>query len=251
MGVAGMDASLTAPRAPVRRRSPPRDGTSRARPRARDHARGVLLLRPRVALPAGQRRGRALLAPAARRDARPSRSGRCCPAWSAASFEAAYREAVGLGRPVRSRRRHRRAAGRLVRGARLARRPTGWPSTSLDVTDRRGAEEAARRAAARLTLLAPGERRAVRRARHRIGARPAGPAGRPHARPTACIVTVVDRDGRARDVGSLARRPGAAARCWSGTPGSGWTPCRRPRRSARALHGGHAGHRAGRRRPRR
>ena len=62
-----------------------------------------------------------------------------------------------------------------------------------------------------------------------------------------CIVTVVDRDGRPRDVGSWHSDPARRA-SWSGTPSSASTPSPRLPRRAGAAHG-HPGDRVRGRRP--
>jgi PAS domain S-box-containing protein len=122
------------------------------------------------------------------------------PGFGGSPIEAAYRRAVDSGEPVSV------LAADVVRpGTWLEMRV--WPGQdgvavyALDVTDRRRAEEMARRATARSALLASvtaelsgaldGESALGRLARLVV--------------PTladACIVTVVDREGRARDVGS-------------------------------------------------
>src|SRR3954451_4505880 len=115
-------------------------------------------------------------------------------------FETAYRDAVASGRAVAFEAPYagERSGGYEVRA---------WPGPDglavyfLDVTLRHAAQEAARRATARLGLLA------------RVNADLSGALDSVSALgrlarlvvPTltdACIVTVVDRDGRARDVGS-------------------------------------------------
>jgi PAS domain S-box-containing protein len=115
-------------------------------------------------------------------------------------FEKAYREAVASGKPAAFEAPY---SGELpgwyeVRAWPL---PDGLAVYFTDVTARHTAEESARRAAARLDLLA------------RVNAELSGALDSVSALgrlarlvvPTltdACIVTVVDRDGRARDVGS-------------------------------------------------
>src|SRR3954451_23200208 len=115
-------------------------------------------------------------------------------------FETAYRDAVASGRAVAFEAPYagERSGGYEVRA---------WPGAEglavyfLDVTLRHAAQEAARRGTARLGLLA------------RVNAELSGALDGVSALgrlarlvvPTltdACIVTVVDRDGRARDVGS-------------------------------------------------
>ncbi|MGY1615969.1 SpoIIE family protein phosphatase [Geodermatophilus sp. SYSU D00691] len=115
-------------------------------------------------------------------------------------FETAYREAVATGEAVAFEAPYvgERSGWYEVRA---------WPGPEglavywLDVTDRHRAQDAARRATARIDLLA------------RVNAEVSGALDGVSALgrlarlvvPTltdACIVTVVDRDGRARDVGS-------------------------------------------------
>jgi PAS domain S-box-containing protein len=116
------------------------------------------------------------------------------------AFEATCRSSVTTGRPT--------TFETAVPGARDGWFEVRlWPGSgglaiyALDVTDRRNAEESARRAIARTALLA------------RVSAELAGELDTESALgrlarlvvPTltdACIVTVVDREGRARDVGS-------------------------------------------------
>jgi serine phosphatase RsbU (regulator of sigma subunit)/PAS domain-containing protein len=115
-------------------------------------------------------------------------------------FEAAYRDAVASGRPTAFEAQY---SGELPGWyeVRAWPRPDGLAVYYLDVTARHTAEETARRATARLDLLA------------RVNAELSGALDSVSALgrlarivvPTltdACIVTVVDRDGRARDVGS-------------------------------------------------
>jgi serine phosphatase RsbU (regulator of sigma subunit) len=124
-------------------------------------------------------------------------------------FEEAYRTAVATGRPTTFEAPYPGAADgwfevRVWPGA------DGLAVYLLDVTDRRDAEVAARQATARTSLLA------------RVGAELAGELDTESALgrlaqlvvpvlTDGCIVTVVDREGRARDVGSWhadpARRP--------------------------------------------
>lgn len=116
------------------------------------------------------------------------------------ALETSYRSVVSTGEP-------------MTFEASLLGAPAGWfemrvwPGSDgvvvyvLDVTDRRDAEEVARRAAARAALLA------------RVGAELVGQTGTEQALAhlaqlvvpaltDGCIVTVVDPEGRARDVGS-------------------------------------------------
>ena len=124
-------------------------------------------------------------------------------------FELNYRAAAATGRPMTFETGHRGVAGRWVE-ARVWPGPDGLALYVLDATERRDAEEAARRADARSALLG------------RVSAELTGELDTKSAlgrlarlvAPTltdGCIVTVVDREGRARDVGSwhadAARRP--------------------------------------------
>src|SRR4051794_11206769 len=115
-------------------------------------------------------------------------------------FDSAYRDAVASGHPVAFEAPY---SGELPGWyeVRAWPRPDGLAVYFLDVTARHTAEETARRATARLDLLA------------RVNAELSGALDSVSALgrlarivvPTltdACIVTVVDRDGRARDVGS-------------------------------------------------
>src|SRR3954467_9766021 len=121
-------------------------------------------------------------------------------------FEAAYRDAVASGRPIAFEAQY---SGELPGWyeVRAWPRPDGLAVYYLDVTARHTAEESARRSGARLDLLA------------RVNAELSGALdsvsalGRlarivVPALPGAAIVTVVDRDGRARDVGSWHADPG-------------------------------------------
>ena len=125
-------------------------------------------------------------------------------------FEQSYRAAVATGEPVAFEATLPGATGGWFE-VRAWPAPDGLAVYLLDVTDRRRAEDAARRAAARAALLAEVQRRARRRPGHRVGARPAGPAGRAHARRRL-------HRHRRRPGGPgprrrlLARRPGAAGR---------------------------------------
>jgi PAS domain S-box-containing protein len=131
------------------------------------------------------------------------------PGISGSVIEATYREAVATGRPMTFETPHRSDPRRWVE-ARVWPGQDGLALYVLDVTDRRDAEEAARRATARTALLA------------RVSAELTGEVDIESALgrlarlvvpilTDACIVTVIDRDGRARDVGSWhadpARRP--------------------------------------------
>ncbi|WP_448626324.1 SpoIIE family protein phosphatase [Geodermatophilus sp. URMC 64] len=115
-------------------------------------------------------------------------------------FETAYREAVATGHAVAFEAPYRGQRSGWYE-VRAWPRPDGLAVYFLDVTSRHVAQEAARRSTARLGLLA------------RVNAELAGALDGVSALgrlarlvvPTltdACIVTVVDRDGRARDVGS-------------------------------------------------
>ena len=128
------------------------------------------------------------------------------PLWSAVPVllgtpvEARFRAAVDTGLPTRFETVLPGVAGRWWEVS-VWPVPDGLAVHLVDVSDRRAAEESARRAAARTTLLA------------RLGADLSGALDGEAALgrlarlvvPTladACIVTVVDREGRARDVGS-------------------------------------------------
>jgi PAS domain S-box-containing protein len=131
------------------------------------------------------------------------------PGLSGSQIEETYREAVATGRPLTFETGHRTRPGRWVE-ARVWPGPDGLALYVLDTTERRAAEESARRADARTALLA------------RVSAELAGELDTESALgrlaklvvPTltdACIVTVVDRDGRARDVGSWHADPARRA----------------------------------------
>jgi PAS domain S-box-containing protein len=124
-------------------------------------------------------------------------------------FEDSYRAAAESGRPVVFEAPDVRGAGGWFE-VRAWPAPDGLAVYSLDVSERRRAQEAAQRATARMSLLAE------------VNADLSGALDTESALgrlarlvvPTltdACIVTVVDREGRARDVGSWhadpARRP--------------------------------------------
>src|SRR3954454_5572506 len=121
-------------------------------------------------------------------------------------FDSAYRDAVASGHPVAFEAPY---SGELPGWyeVRAWPRPDGLAVYFLDVTARHTAEESARRSGARLALLA------------QVNAELSGALDSVSALgrlarivvPTltdAAIVTVVDRDGRARDVGSRAADPG-------------------------------------------
>jgi PAS domain S-box-containing protein len=131
------------------------------------------------------------------------------PGISGSVIEQTYREAVATGRPMTFETPHRGDPRRWVE-ARVWPGRDGLALYVLDITDRRNAEESARRATARTALLA------------RVSAELTGELDIESALgrlarlvvpvlTDACIVTVIDRDGRARDVGSWhadpARRP--------------------------------------------
>jgi serine phosphatase RsbU (regulator of sigma subunit)/PAS domain-containing protein len=122
------------------------------------------------------------------------------PALAGSRFEAAFHEATGSGAGVSFDAALPGSVGRWVE-VHVWPVPDALAVYVVDVSDRRAAEEAARQAAARTALLAQlaaelsgaldGESALGRLARLVV--------------PTladSCIVTVVDRDGRARDVGS-------------------------------------------------
>ena len=124
----GVEAIADEVRRPPRREreAPGRDGRRAGRP-PRGDAGGLLLPRPRVALPPGQRRGRA----AGRR--RPGRgpgraapSGRRCPDLVGSVVRERLPERGGHRPPVAFETAGRRRVRRLVRGARLARRRRAW-----------------------------------------------------------------------------------------------------------------------------
>ena len=114
-------------------------------------------------------------------------------------FETNYRAAMNTGRPRSFEATY--GVGHGWYEIRVWPRPDGLAVYALDVTDRRRAEEAARRATARTALLA------------QVAAELAGQLDTESALgrlaelvvpvlADACIVTVVDREGRARDVGA-------------------------------------------------
>jgi PAS domain S-box-containing protein len=122
------------------------------------------------------------------------------PGLSGSIVESTYRESVATGRPMVFETARRSAPERWVE-ARVWPGPDGLAVYVLDVTDRRDAEESARRAAARVALLS------------RVSAELAAELNPQSALgllaqlvvpvlTDGCIVTVVDREGRARDVGS-------------------------------------------------
>src|SRR3954467_3906086 len=121
-------------------------------------------------------------------------------------FEAAYRDAVASGRPIAFEAQY---SGELPGWyeVRAWPRPDGLAVYYLDVTARHTAEESARRSGARLDLLARvnAELSGALDSVSALGrlARIGGPT-----LTDAAIVTVVDRDGRARDVGSWHADPG-------------------------------------------
>ena len=122
------------------------------------------------------------------------------PGISGSIIEETYRQAAATGRPMAFETPHRTLPGRWVE-ARVWPGPDGVALYVLDATDRRDAEASARQATARTALLA------------RVSAELAGELDTESALgrlaqlvvpvlTDACIVTVVDREGRARDVGS-------------------------------------------------
>ncbi|HEY0401192.1 MAG TPA: SpoIIE family protein phosphatase [Blastococcus sp.] len=131
------------------------------------------------------------------------------PHLSGSLIEETYRAAVATGRPMTFETEHRGARAGWVE-VRVWPGPDGLAVYVLDATDRRDAEETAHRASARTALLA------------QVSAELTGELDTESALgrlarlvvpvlTDGCIVTVVDRDGRARDVGSWhadpARRP--------------------------------------------
>jgi PAS domain S-box-containing protein len=131
------------------------------------------------------------------------------PGISGTVIEETYRQAAATGRPMTFETPHRSAPERWVE-ARVWPGPDGLALYVLDATDRRDAEDSARRATARTALLS------------RVSAELTGEVDTESALgrlaqlvvpvlTDGCIVTVVDREGRARDVGSWhadpARRP--------------------------------------------
>jgi PAS domain S-box-containing protein len=122
------------------------------------------------------------------------------PGLSGSIIEQTYRESVATGRPMVFETAHRGAPERWVE-ARVWPGPDGLAVYVLDATDRRDAEESARRASARAALLG------------RVSAELADELDTESALgllarlvvpvlTDGCIVTVTDRAGRARDVGS-------------------------------------------------
>jgi len=114
-------------------------------------------------------------------------------------FETTYRAAVATGEPMSFEATYGQDHGWYE--IRVWPRPDGLAVYALDVTDRKLAEEAARRAGARTSLLA------------QVAAELSGQLDTESALgrlaelvvpvlTDACIVTVVDREGRARDVGA-------------------------------------------------
>ncbi|WP_256461083.1 SpoIIE family protein phosphatase [Blastococcus sp. PRF04-17] len=131
------------------------------------------------------------------------------PQLSDSPFEASFRSAVATGHPLTFEAAAPDGSGGWLE-VRAWPGPDGLAVYALDVTDRRTAEQAARRAVARTALLA-------RLSAELFGQRDAGAALGRLAQlvvpvlTDGCIVTVVDREGRARDIGSWhvdpARRP--------------------------------------------
>jgi PAS domain S-box-containing protein len=131
------------------------------------------------------------------------------PHLSGSLIEETYRAAVATGRPMTFETEHRGARAGWVE-VRVWPGPDGLAVYVLDATDRRDAEETAHRATARTALLA------------QVSAELTGELDTESALgrlarlvvpvlTDGCIVTMVDRDGRPRDVGSWhadpARRP--------------------------------------------
>ncbi|MCW2702390.1 MAG: putative sensor protein [Blastococcus sp.] len=131
------------------------------------------------------------------------------PHLSGSLIEETYRAAVATGRPMTFETEHRGARAGWVE-VRVWPGPDGLAVYVLDATDRRDAEETAHRATARTALLAQvrAELTGELDTESALGrlARLVVPV-----LTDGCIVTVVDRDGRPRDVGSWhadpARRP--------------------------------------------
>jgi PAS domain S-box-containing protein len=131
------------------------------------------------------------------------------PGLSGSEIEQTYREAVSTGRPMTFETGHRGVPGRWVE-ARVWPGPGGLALYVLDATERRAAEEAARHAVARTALLG---RVAAELADELDTASALGRLAQLVV-PTltdGCIVTVVDREGRARDVGSWHADPARRA----------------------------------------
>jgi PAS domain S-box-containing protein len=125
------------------------------------------------------------------------------PDLSGSVIEETYRESAATGRPMSFETAHRGAPERWVE-ARIWPGPDGLALYVLDATDRREAEEAARRASARVALLG------------RVSAELAAELDTASALgrlaqlvvpvlTDGCIVTVADREGRPSDVGSWHR----------------------------------------------
>jgi PAS domain S-box-containing protein len=131
------------------------------------------------------------------------------PALTGTVYERAYREAVATGQPVVFETEAVTGSGGWYE-VRAWPAPDGLAIYALDVSERRRAQEAAERAGERMALLA---RVSTELSNALDGESALGRLARLVV-PTladACIVTVVDREGRARDVGSwhadAARRP--------------------------------------------
>ena len=130
---------------------------------------------------------------------------------------------------------HRRP-GEVGRGAGLAGpgRPGALRPRRHRSAGRRGGRPPA---AARTALLGRVERRALRRGGHPSPPSAGSPGWSCPCSTDACIVTVVDREGRpATSAPGTPTRPGG--RSWSATPSSGWTPCPSASPVAQALHAG-------------
>jgi serine phosphatase RsbU (regulator of sigma subunit)/PAS domain-containing protein len=122
------------------------------------------------------------------------------PGLSGSVIEETYRESMRTGRPMTFETAHRSAPGRWVE-ARVWPGPDGLAVYVVDATERRDAAEAARRAGARAALL------------DRVSAELAAELNTESALSRlarlvvpvltdGCMVTVVDGEGRPRDVGS-------------------------------------------------
>ena len=173
--------------------------------------RRVLLPRPRVAVHLRQRRGRAACSAARATSCSAGRSGSSSPPRSAATSRTHYRGAGRDGRGAGLRGLLPGAARRLVRGARLAE-----PGRAVGLLPRR------HRAAGRRGARPPGAPAAGADRRRRLGgvrrARPspaveeaaAAAGGRVPSCPVLgdwVIASLVDEDGRLRDVASWHRDP--------------------------------------------
>ena len=122
------------------------------------------------------------------------------PSLAGSVYERSYRAALRTGRPISFETPTVTGHGGWYE-VRAWPAPDGLAVYAIDVTERRRAQEAAQRATARLALVAEvsSELSSARDGEAALGrlARLVVPA-----LTDACVVTVVDRDGRARDVGS-------------------------------------------------